>query len=308
MTSRRLPNLVAHADWSTSPGKRWMAIGQLSGSRSYRLEAPVLAGDTGSLLARLREQVGAAEGPGTLLIGFDFPIGLPRAYAKRAGIECFLDVLPRLRTGLWKDLYEVAALPAGDLARPAVLSTQDRRDHPRSPRGRARRLRHVGSPSQLRSESAPCVDACSILWTLGGKQVGRATISGWRDVLVPALRHPDLDVAIWPFDGELDELLRARRRDRRDLPRGGLPASRVQASRAGLEQAQAMSIAGSRASTCSPGPASVGWRCPGTSSARSKTGSASSLSWDGAAYGPASALPHATSPTRRDCARGSAPP
>ena len=52
--------------------------------------------------------------------------------------------------------------------------------------------------------------ASSLFWTLGGKQVGRAAISGWRDVLGPALRNPDLDVALWPFEGSLAELMAAR--------------------------------------------------------------------------------------------------
>ena len=46
-----------------------------------------------------------------------------------------------------------------------------------------------------------------LFWTLGGNQVGKAAIAGWRDLLAPALRERRDQLAIWPFDGDLDELL-----------------------------------------------------------------------------------------------------
>jgi hypothetical protein len=49
--------------------------------------------------------------------------------------------------------------------------------------------------------------ASPLFWTLGGKQVGKAAIIGWRDVLAPALRDPAGDVSLWPFDGDLRGLL-----------------------------------------------------------------------------------------------------
>jgi hypothetical protein len=52
--------------------------------------------------------------------------------------------------------------------------------------------------------------ASPLFWTLGAKQVGKAAISGWRDLLVPALRC-GLDLAIWPFHGPLKVLLQNHR-------------------------------------------------------------------------------------------------
>ena len=49
-----------------------------------------------------------------------------------------------------------------------------------------------------------------MFWTLGGNQVGKAAISGWRELLAPA-RRAGMDVAIWPFDGSLAALLRTHR-------------------------------------------------------------------------------------------------
>ena len=53
--------------------------------------------------------------------------------------------------------------------------------------------------------------ASSLFWTLGAKQVGKAAIVGWRDVLIPALRTPEIDVAIWPFEGSLFDLISSRK-------------------------------------------------------------------------------------------------
>ncbi len=46
--------------------------------------------------------------------------------------------------------------------------------------------------------------------TLGGQQVGKAAIAGWREVILPALRDEAIDAAVWPFDGSLEELLSTR--------------------------------------------------------------------------------------------------
>ncbi|HET9235585.1 MAG TPA: DUF429 domain-containing protein, partial [Candidatus Eisenbacteria bacterium] len=46
-------------------------------------------------------------------------------------------------------------------------------------------------------------NACCLFWILGGNQVGRAAISGWREILVPALSRYGKDVGIWPFQGDL---------------------------------------------------------------------------------------------------------
>jgi hypothetical protein len=48
-------------------------------------------------------------------------------------------------------------------------------------------------------------NACEIFWTLGANQVGRAAIQGWQELLTPALQAGL--ISIWPFDGELSELL-----------------------------------------------------------------------------------------------------
>ena len=49
--------------------------------------------------------------------------------------------------------------------------------------------------------------AAALFWLVGGNQVGKAAITGWRDLLGPALVRKDITVSIWPFDGDLTELL-----------------------------------------------------------------------------------------------------
>jgi hypothetical protein len=47
--------------------------------------------------------------------------------------------------------------------------------------------------------------ACSLFWTLGGNQVGKAALTGWLEVIRPALIR---GARLWPFDGTLAELAR----------------------------------------------------------------------------------------------------
>jgi len=50
----------------------------------------------------------------------------------------------------------------------------------------------------------------STFWFVGPNQVGRAAIAGWRHALVPAAKRLQSEVALWPFEGDLAELLTSR--------------------------------------------------------------------------------------------------
>jgi hypothetical protein len=41
---------------------------------------------------------------------------------------------------------------------------------------------------------------------MGAQQVGKAALSGWREVLVPGAQDPTLELALWPFSGSLKQL------------------------------------------------------------------------------------------------------
>jgi prephenate dehydratase len=196
--------LVYHADWSANKAKRWAAAATKARGR-WRARAPERVGDATTLLQRVRED----SDPGSVVAGFDFPIGVPRAWAERAGVGSFRDLPPLLGHGRWSDFF-----------RPAEQPHEIRLERPFYPRrGGGTSQRHLveglGVPSMdallrrvdRRTERRRA--ACAVFWTLGPNQVGRAAIAGWRDLLGPALLDGD-DLALWPFDGELDELVADR--------------------------------------------------------------------------------------------------
>jgi hypothetical protein len=202
------PTFVVHADWGTHASKRQCAAAAMTANGCYCAFAAEPVGDERRLLERAARCAGAN---GSALVGFDFPIGVPRAYAEAIGITSFPDFLQGLASANESTFWNVAATPDEiSLERPFYPQRPGRTSH-----------RHlldalgVGSMDDLlrrcdrgypgRPPASP------LFWTLGGKQVGKATISGWRDVLVPGLRSPGLDLALWPFDGSLDSLVRPGR-------------------------------------------------------------------------------------------------
>ena len=71
----------------------------------YYLLPPEPVGPLNELLPRLKEQAGTS---GTTVVGLDFPIGVPAAYAGAAGICNFLEVLPHFGRDDWHEFYDVA--------------------------------------------------------------------------------------------------------------------------------------------------------------------------------------------------------
>lgn len=49
------------------------------------------------------------------MVGFDFPIGLPAAYAQRAGIENSVTALSEFGTGIWTMSYNLGEM-ASDIS------------------------------------------------------------------------------------------------------------------------------------------------------------------------------------------------
>ena len=199
------PTLVYHADWGSKPSKRWCATATLSTDGRYTVSGPTPVGELTVLLKNLRD---VAEEPGTVFAGFDFPIGVPAHYAKRAGISSFRDFLPKFGSGVWKNFYTVcdtkdeiaiyrAFYPNGGYTgrRKADLF----QGHGVSSIEPLLRRCDRGGNGQRQ--------ACCLFWTLGGNQVGKAALIGWRDVLAPALQD-GTNVRLWPYDGSLDSLFK----------------------------------------------------------------------------------------------------
>lgn len=190
--------LAAHADWSIDPRKRWITMASRT-TTGWRLAAPEPVGDPTTLTDRLIRRAG-----GAVALGADLPIGVPRAYAASRPEPDFPAFLHRLH-----------ALP--DFFR--VCATLDEINHSRPfypARGAAgmTRLSHALALGLV--EAGDLCRACDratherpagapLFWTLGANQSGKAAISAWQSLILPAL--PTGTLRLWPFEGPFRTLL-----------------------------------------------------------------------------------------------------
>jgi len=209
-TPLRLPEIVAHADWSTNPPGRQIAIARRVGAR-YTAAAPHAVGAIGALFETLQAEAGPG---GTILLGVDFPIGLPAAYARAAGITAFRAVLPQLGHGKWREFYKPAEQPEQiRLTRPFFPARNGAVGaFTRGQLAAGLGVGHFDDLHRACDRGHPDrAAAAALFWTLGGNQVGKAAISGWRDLISPALRgapgRGSEPLRLWPFDGTLATLL-----------------------------------------------------------------------------------------------------
>lgn len=196
--------VIAHADWSGArarpQSKRWLAVARRNG-RGWRLDPPERVVDPGRLVARLAEEAGA----GSALLGLDLPIGLPIGFVRAAGFADpgFLSFLDRIDNGqflvpaarLDEVSFDRPFFPAGAV-RGSGLKTAFLARLQLDPTSLLRRCDRRGETVR---------EACGLFWTVGGNQVGKAAISGWRELLLPA-RRSATGVLVWPFDGDVGEL------------------------------------------------------------------------------------------------------
>ncbi len=131
---------------------------------------------------------------------------MPASYGALTGYASFRELLPGLGDGAWAAFFDVS----------------DRREDIAVHRPFYPRVSRKGvSPSHLvsglgiassaellrtcerRTEARQA--ACSLFWTLGGNQVGKAAIAGWQQVVRPALARGG---RLWPFEGSLAQLAR----------------------------------------------------------------------------------------------------
>lgn len=193
-------DLLAHADWSINAAKRWVTIARrLEGG--WQVDAPEVVLNSEAFVC---EVVTPAFSPRRRLVGFDFPIGVPAGYGERTGFQGFRELLATVGTGEWIDFFRAAVAPnETSLRRPF---------YPQRSNDGARQSHlleglNVESIDELlrrcerRTKGRGA--ACSLFWTLGAQQVGKAAISGWQEVLRPAMRR---GARLWPFDGQLKEL------------------------------------------------------------------------------------------------------
>jgi hypothetical protein len=207
------PDLVAHADWGSTAQKRALAIARRTGAQGYRVGSTRRVHEPRRLLGELRDEAGPS---GCLVVGFDFPIGLPLQYARRAGVHDFPSFLNKLGRGDWLNFYQVAATPEEiNLHRPFYprRAGASRLSHLLAALGASNMddLRRQCERASLDPAGVTHRAACPLFWTMGGQQAGKAAILGWREVLGPALCEPSFRTGLWPFDGNLDQLIQTRR-------------------------------------------------------------------------------------------------
>lgn len=169
----------------------------------WRVAAPAPVGAVGDFAGRLAVD-------GSVALGVDLPLGLPRAYVAAAGLEGDF-------AGFLRGLD-----PAGDFFR--VCGGLDEVGHARpfyparGVRGMTRaahaaRLGLGGAGGLSRRCDRATVSrpaGAPLFWTLGANQTGKAAIAAWRDWLGPWLRGVE-PPALWPFEGALLPLLRRHR-------------------------------------------------------------------------------------------------
>ncbi len=164
--------------------------------------APV--GPVGTLLQRLLRQAAGAP----VAFGVDFPLGLPRRYAElHAGPA---RDFPEFLRGLagWPGFLEVAErLDQVGPARP-FYPRHGTRGMTRLSLALALGLGDAGGLSRACDRATPLRPAgAPLFWTLGANQSGKAALSAWRDLLLPAFADA-VPLALWPFDGPFRALLR----------------------------------------------------------------------------------------------------
>ncbi len=143
-----------------------------------------------------------------MALGADVPLGLPRDYVARhvGDVSRFPDFLRGL-AGRPDFFLVCAALEEVGPERPF---------YPRHGVAGMRRAAHAealglagaASLSRLCDRATATRPAgAPLFWTLGANQSGKAAISAWRDLLLPALAEAE-PPSLWPFDGNFRALLR----------------------------------------------------------------------------------------------------
>ncbi len=193
--------LAAHADWSVDPRKRFLTVAARRDGK-WVLNQPEPVGEPRNLLARLIDKAGGDP----VAFGADFALGVPRAFAKSKGISDFLGWLRGLtedeqifqvcnsleEASLDRPFYPRASVKGhGHMARLADRLGFSKTDDLR---------RYVDFPTSRRRGGSP------LFWTLGPNQCGKATLSAWRECLLPAFVQ-NLSIMVWPYAGNFGELL-----------------------------------------------------------------------------------------------------
>jgi hypothetical protein len=191
-------SIAAHADWSVDARKRWMAVARRA-ARGWVLAPPEPVDEPATLFARLRARAAG----GAVALGLDLPLGLPAAYGERHAREADFVAFLRGLAGR-PDFFRVCDT--------LVEISADRPFYPRVGRAGMTRAAHaaaLGIPSLGRACDAATTSrpaGAPLFWTLGANQAGKAALSAWREMIVPALLSA-APPRLWPFQGGFHALM-----------------------------------------------------------------------------------------------------
>lgn len=146
------------------------------------------------------------------MLGFDFPVGLPKVLKSPLKVSAFRQVLRNLADGAWpaflqpaetidqvgptRPFFPARTLPKGAVSRQGLAEALGAASYD----DLLRRCDRAGAERRATS---------SLFFLVGGQQVGKAAIAGWRALILPHATDPQ--TALWPFDGPLAELLAPER-------------------------------------------------------------------------------------------------
>jgi hypothetical protein len=195
-------SLISHSDWSKNHEKRWMAVAVLQANQRWLVCELSRVSDSSGLFLYLKSR---RLKPGCILSGFDFPIGVPYSYALLAGITDFLATLPLFGQNEWDQFYIPAKLSSEiNLYRPFYPDKPGGTNHSHLECGLDLPFGHLYRLCEMSHDNRR--SACPLFWTMGAQQVGKAAITGWKDLLAPAVVDHKLKVKIWPFSGSLSHI------------------------------------------------------------------------------------------------------
>ena len=182
-----------------------MTVGRPDGD-TWQIDAPEPVGPPATLLARLRAR--AIQAP--IALGIDCPLGVPRAYAAQwapmANFPAFLHSLTDKPA-----FFQVAATLQEVSAKSPFYPVRGVAGMTRLAHALALGFDNAGALNRVCDQATPDRPAgAPVFWTLGANQSGKAALSAWRELLIPALSEAPPPF-LWPFDGPYLELLQPGR-------------------------------------------------------------------------------------------------
>jgi hypothetical protein len=183
-------DIIIHSDWSVHKRKRWSAIARRRPS-GWQIEAIAPFSELSHVLFDNKDQ--------SILAGFDFPIGMPEFWYKAANVVDFPSFLNAVKAGKLHQIFSVAEFESEiSYERPFYPNKVGKKGEKK----KAHLLNkfNLSNDKELFREceiaTANRSNASPLFWTIGAKQVGKAALTGWKEILIPLFHDGAI---LWPF-------------------------------------------------------------------------------------------------------------